>query len=70
MSELKTKSLAELEALRTECLAKLASLRNQTAGQNVRLTWIEKYIEGKSAKELTLEEIAQALGHEVILKKG
>ena len=68
MSELKHKSINELRRLKTETEKKISTLKSQVSGQQERLKWIDNYIFQKTPKEMTFEEIENALGHKVIIK--
>lgn len=68
MSELKHKSINELRRLKTETEQKISTLKSQVSGHQERLKWINNYIFQKTPKEMTFEEIENALGHEVIIK--
>lgn len=68
MSDLKHKSINELIRLKTETEQKIATLRSQVSAQQERLRWINSYIFQKTPKEMTIEEIENALGHKVIIK--
>jgi len=68
MSELKHKSINELRRLKTETEQKISTLKSQVSGHQERLKWINNYIFQKTPKEMTFEEIENALGHKVIIK--
>jgi hypothetical protein len=68
MSDLRHKSVDELLKCKQETEDYISKLRTQLEGQKTRLTWIENYIFQKTPKEMTFEEIENALGHKVIIK--
>jgi len=68
MSDLKWKSVEELEELKGSTEKYIATLKSKLNGQNVRLEWINKYIYEKSPVELSINEIEMRLGHKVIIK--
>ena len=68
MSDLKHKSVDELLKCKQETEAYIYKLNTQLEGQKQRLVWINNYIFQKTPKEMTIEEIENALGHKVIIK--
>jgi hypothetical protein len=68
MSDLKYKTVEQLEEAKAQSKKYLSSLRSKANGEETRLEWIEKYIFEKTPKELTMNQIEHALGHKVILK--
>lgn len=68
MSDLRHKSVDELLKCKQETEEYISKLRTQLDGQKTRLTWIENYIFQKTPREMTFEEIENALGHKVIIK--
>jgi len=68
MSDLKYLSVDDLKKARIETEEYISKLNTQLAGQQVKMEWINKYIFQKTPKEMTFEEIEEALGHKVIIK--
>jgi len=68
LSDLKHKTVEELNALKYETESRIVELKNQLAGQQERLVWINKYLFEKTPQEMTFEEIEMKLGHKVIIK--
>ncbi|MDB9980557.1 hypothetical protein OAD61_00445 [bacterium] len=68
MSDLKYKTVEQLEEAKVQSKKYLSSLMSKANGEETRLEWIEKYIFEKTPKELTMKQIEHALGHKVILK--
>lgn len=68
MSDLKYQTLAELKKSRRDCATYMEQLSQKLNGQKERLKWIDKYIQDKTAQEMTLDEIERRLGHKVILR--
>lgn len=68
MSDLKYQSLPQLKDSKTSCEKRISKLKSELGGQQVRLEWINKYIEENTVVELTIEEIERTLGHKIIIK--
>jgi len=68
MSDLKYKSVEELEQEKKDCNKYIQKLSSSLAGQNERLKWINQYIFEKTPQELSMRDIEKRLGHRVIIK--
>ena len=70
MSDLKYKTVEELQKEKVDCEKHIQWLSSNLAGQKERLKWINKYIFEKTPQELSFDEIERRLGHKVIIKQG
>ena len=68
MSNLKYKTVEQLQQDKRECENYISSLKSNLAGQQERLKWINQYIFEKTPVELSIGEIESRLGHKVIIK--
>jgi hypothetical protein len=69
MSDLKYKTVEQLETERHACDRYIFDLSSKLAGQKQRMDWIKKYIFEKTPQELTINQIEQKLGHKIIIKE-
>lgn len=68
MSDLRYKSVEELQQEKAHCQNYINQLSSKLAGQKVRLEWIDKYLFEKTPQELTIEQVERRLGHKLIIK--
>lgn len=67
MSDLKYRTVKELQEIRESVVANISRLSSQLAGAKQKLEWVDRYIYEKTPQEMSIRQIEARLGHRVII---
>lgn len=67
MSDLKYRTVKELQEIRESVVANVSRLSSQLAGAKQKLEWVDRYIYEKTPQEMSIRQIEARLGHRVII---